>query len=165
MIIGDVNIFAVEYEFTDGYIEKDHRHLFGKSRLYIQGKKFGNWDDENLLGVLVSQLKGLAKNGQDSPNLNRLSDEELKVAFEDRDHYPELGLSHAIYAENFDDYLTAYYKHDGILTFIWRFVEEPYNVYEDYSNEIHIGRVEETYFREVVEAFDKAWRIEWESIK
>ena len=161
MVLGLKEKFAIDFEIKKRYCWEGTKYLVGQTQLYISGHRIGNWEDENIIGVFLTQLKGILNlEDNNKSTFKNISFEQIKTDFENRNNYSEIGLVPKFLGENFDDYFIVLYKQSGKLSFIWRYVDEPSKKYEDYSKDILIASVDLIYFEKVVNEFENVYNSE-----
>ncbi|MDR2209577.1 MAG: immunity 42 family protein, partial [Azoarcus sp.] len=143
--IGKKNSFGIEYE-----IRSVNSYVFGKVRLWLEGKYVGAFDDIYILTDTSCYL-----DGEDL----RLGNECQFFVNEKADKIFELILSDAIPDSDsyrfspgipFDDFTIRCYKSNDKLHFVWKLSDKPNLNYPDYPKEVQSAVISVDEYREVV---------------
>ena len=148
-LIGDKNSFGLEYEIQSVYYnESGGPYIMGHARLWFEGKYIGAFEDVDMLGVLLCQLKW-RDNLEECQFSNMVADEiyELMVSEDVPDVCPLAP------GPPFDDFVTFWYICNGKFHFIWKLVDEPFFQYPDYPKDVQTAEVSVEEYRRVVAEF------------
>ena len=153
MIIGDKDIFAIEFEIVDSFYQEEILRIFAKTAIWFENKRFGDFETAELIGVLLAQLLFISKMSISYKVDKQISRRQLEEIFRNTDCYPEFEIPYAFPIENFDDYRTAVYMSESEIVF---FIElfRNFSAYAADTRGSHIVEVNKSYFAEKVKVFE-----------
>lgn len=152
-IIGDKNVFAIEYR-----IESAKAQLLGHARLHAQAIEIGDFQELSMLESIHSSLDTMRENFDQlqSPKFISLSDAEIF----DRIFRGSEDFSECVFAcESFDDFNLAFIKKGDALQLLWRLVPKPFGKYSYSGDGLHSALVPFATYARVVNGFGAALMI------
>ncbi len=145
MIIGNKNEFAIEFE------EVGEKNL-AKCRIWLGNIELGYYEDRIYLSYIESALTNILKKDLNVIQFNNLTHFEIyNLIYEKLDS--DLEKCKISFGESFDDFLICVYQTEDELTFLWKYVEDPYFKYANYDNDLHIVKVKLEYFKMIYREF------------
>lgn len=146
-LIGEKNSFGFEYN-----IQSRNSHVMGNTRLWIDGKYIGAFDDVNILSAILYQFEGLELKNTDGCKFTNKTVYEIYESI-NSETVPDSYRYHFSPGPAFDDFLIVTYVCNGKIFFIWKLVDNPFFEYPDYPEDIQSAWVSVDEFRKVVAEF------------
>lgn len=154
--VGEKGSFGFEYEIMSRsrYAKSGDYFVLGKTRLWIEGKYIGAFDDVNILSAIQYQFEGLELKDMDGCEfLGKPADEVFESI--DSEAVPDSRRYLLSPGEAFDDFTIFTYICNDIIYFIWKLIDEPFFEYPGYPQGVQSGQVPVDEYRKVVMEFKK----------
>lgn len=146
-MIGCKKCFGIEHER-----QLDGSPIFGKMRLWLEGRYIGAFDDVNILSVAWHQLDGLNVDDIDGCRFGNMPPEDIYGELESGavDDFRRYIL---MPGEAFDEFLVYWYACNKKLHFVWKLVDRPFFSYPGYPSDVQFAQVPIAEFQRAVDEF------------
>lgn len=146
-LLGNKDIFAIEYEFQDGSTGS------GKIRLWLNSCYIGAYEDINILSVTLAQLENLALS-ESIENEGFVESSIEETYFYIKEGNDEgAGKYFLSLGEAFDDFSIVVYSFKGSFNFIWKLWDDPFFEYEGYPKGLLSASIPIDFFKQIVALF------------
>jgi hypothetical protein len=147
-LIGSKDSFGIEYEIHPEE-SPGSPYIMGNTKLWLQGKYIGSFDDVHMLPITVGSLEGL---DSEMANGCQFVGEEASRIYDLIESLPDSERYHYCLplGEGFDDFLVYCYACNDRLYFVWKLYDKPFFEHPDYPEGVQSADVSADEFRRVV---------------